>query len=75
MKLMTEEITPEFIERMTDRVIARLTDKLDELDISLDFIGAVLANTDAAALAGHQRKQGRLHVHRPIDGSDSPDKV
>ena len=45
MKLMTEEITPEFIERMTDRVIARLTDKLDELDISLDFIGAVLANT------------------------------
>ena len=49
MKLMNEEITEEFIERMTDRVIGRLEDKLDELDISLDFIGAVLANTDAAS--------------------------
>ena len=65
MKLMNEEITEEFIERMTDRVIGRLEDKLDELDISLDFIGAVLANTDAASLAGHQKKQGRMHVHRP----------
>jgi len=73
MKLMSEEITEEFIERMTDRVIGRLEDKLDELDISLDFIGAVLANTDAAALAGHQRKQGRLHVHRPIDKAE-PDR-
>ncbi len=71
MKLMTEEITEEFIERMTDRVIGRLEDKLDELDISFDFIGAVLANTDAASLAGHQRKKGRLHVQRTIDPLDA----
>ncbi len=60
MKLMTEEITEEFIERMTDRVVRRLEDKLDELDISLDFIGAIMANTDAASVAGHQKRHRRL---------------
>ena len=60
MKLMNEEITEEFIERMADRVIGRLEDKLDELDISLDFIGAIMANTDAASIAGHQKRHGRM---------------
>jgi hypothetical protein len=69
MKLMTEEITEEFIERMTDRVIASLSDKLEQLDISLDFIGAVLADADSVALAGRQKKIGRMHAH----GGKTPD--
>ena len=75
MKLMTEEITEEFLNRLTDRVIDSITDKLEELDISLDFIGAVLANTDATSLAGHQKKQGRMHVYRaPEDDQPNSNK-
>jgi len=42
MKQLNEEIAERFIEDMVDKVIKRLEAKLDELDISLDFIAAAL---------------------------------
>ena len=32
------QITEEFIERMVDKVVSEIKRKLDELDVSLDFI-------------------------------------
>ena len=59
--MSTKEITPEFIERMTDRIIARLSEKLEMLDISLDYIAAALID-DASALdiKSRQRRRGRM---------------
>jgi hypothetical protein len=56
-----KQITPEFIERMTDRIIAHLGAKLEMLDISLDYIAAALID-DASALdiKSRQRRRGRM---------------
>jgi len=59
--MRTKEITPEFIERMVDRIIATLTNKLEELDISLDYVAAALMD-DATALdiKSRQHRRGRM---------------
>tara|TARA_R110002110_G_scaffold220972_4_gene435004 strand:- start:504 stop:701 length:198 start_codon:yes stop_codon:yes gene_type:complete len=55
------KITPEFIDRMVERVIKQLGAKLDMLDISLDYIAAALID-DASALdiKSRQRRRGRM---------------
>jgi|TARA_R110000751_G_scaffold149294_1_gene254204 hypothetical protein len=59
--MSNNQITPEFLERMTDRVIAHLGAKLEMLDISLDYIAAALID-DASALdiKSRQRRRGRM---------------
>jgi hypothetical protein len=52
-------ITPEFIEAMVDRIIDSLTAKLEELDISMDYIAAALLNTDPLGLGSTQSARGR----------------
>lgn len=58
--IQTEPITPEFIEEMVDRVISKLTAKLDQLDISMDYIAAALLDTDAAGIGARQMQRGRF---------------
>jgi hypothetical protein len=55
------QITPEFIESMVDKIISKLTSKLEVLDISLDYIAAALID-DATAMdiKSRQRRRGRL---------------
>jgi hypothetical protein len=53
------QITPEFIEAMTDKIILRLTDKLEQLDISLDYIAGALLDADALGVAATQATRGR----------------
>ncbi len=53
-------ISEKFIEDMVDKVIMRLSDKLDDLDISLDYIGALLAGQATTDVAGRQKGLGRL---------------
>tara|TARA_R110002020_G_scaffold475870_1_gene713474 strand:- start:3028 stop:3246 length:219 start_codon:yes stop_codon:yes gene_type:complete len=60
MQLIKEEITEEFIEKMVDRVIARLGEKFEMLDISLDYIGAILGDHDPASVGVQQRSVSRL---------------
>ena len=56
------QITPEFIERIVDNVIDAITDKLEELDVSLDYLAAAMLDSDALAIAGSQRARGRAAV-------------
>ena len=42
------QITPEFIESMVDRIIHEITSKLEQLDISMDYVAAALLDDDAA---------------------------
>ena len=55
-----DPITPEFIEAMVDRIISSLTKKLEELDISMDYIAAALLDTDAIGLGSTQAQRGRF---------------
>ena len=72
MQLIKEEITEKFIESMVDKVIARLGEKFETLDISLDYIAAILSGHDAAALGVQQSTIGRYArpVKRSRDGDD-----
>ena len=58
--LPADPITPEFIEAMVDRIISSLTKKLEELDISMDYIAAALLDTDAIGLGSTQAQRGRM---------------
>jgi hypothetical protein len=70
MKLLKEELTEEFIESMVDKVIARLGEKFEQLDISLDFIAGALTDTDAVTVGTAQRNAGRYaRMRRPSRGS------
>ena len=56
------QITPEFIESMVDKVVDAITEKLEELDVSMDYLAAALLDTDALAIAGSQAARGRAAV-------------
>tara|TARA_Y100000310_G_C20165504_1_gene571163 strand:+ start:207 stop:425 length:219 start_codon:yes stop_codon:yes gene_type:complete len=72
MQLIKEEITEKFIESMVDKVIARLGEKFETLDISLDYIAAVLSDQSPAALGVQQAAIGRYArpTKRARDGND-----
>lgn len=53
------QITPQFIEAMVDRVIESLTDKLEQLDISIDYLAAALLDSDAFTVGATQKTRGR----------------
>ena len=53
-------ITPEFIEEMVDRVVKKLSEKLEQLDISMDYIAAALLDTDASGIGSRQLQRGRM---------------
>ena len=47
--------TEAFIERMVDKVIEEITDKLNELDLSLDYIAAALLDSGELSIAARQK--------------------
>ena len=53
------KITEAFIENMVDKVIEEIKGKLDELDISLDYIAAALLGDSAISIGTQQRSRGR----------------
>ena len=59
MQQLNEEITEDFIEKMVDKVIKRLSDKLDALDISMDFLASIMSGEAAASLGARQKSMGR----------------
>jgi hypothetical protein len=46
-------------------VIEQLSNKFDELDISLDYIAALLSGESAIGIGAGQRAAGRLHRGSP----------
>jgi len=57
--IQSDPITPAFIERMVDKVIVELSKKLDELDISIDYVAAALLDTTGHDVKTRQRAYGR----------------
>jgi hypothetical protein len=57
-------ITPEFIDNVVNRAVAAITDKLEDLDISLDFLAGALLDADAFSVGKMQRAQGRSAVRK-----------
>jgi hypothetical protein len=56
-----KQITPEFIESMVDRIIHELSDKLEQLDISMDYVAAALLDDHTAQdISNLQRNRGRM---------------
>ena len=49
------KISEAFIERMVDKVIKEITDKLNELDLSLDYIAAALLDSGELSIAARQK--------------------
>jgi hypothetical protein len=55
------QITPEFIESMVDRIVHEITDKLEQLDISMDYVAAALLDDHTAQdVRNLQRNRGRM---------------
>ena len=54
-----DRITPEFIEAMVDRIVIEITDKLEQLDVSLDYIAGALLDVDALGVSATQATRGR----------------
>jgi len=57
-------ITEEFISSMVDRVVGEISKKLDELDVSLDYIAAALLDDSAIGISAKQSQMGR-HARLP----------
>ena len=49
------KISEAFIERMVGKVIEEITGKLDELDLSLDYIAAALLDRGELSIAARQK--------------------
>ena len=58
--MSTNQITPEFIESMVDKIIKRLSDKLEVLDISMDYIAAALMDDTTVIDIGARQRRGRM---------------
>ena len=66
MDVESIHISEQFIEDMVDKVIDRLSAKLDELDISLDYIGAILSGQTTTDVGVRQTGLGRFATDRAI---------
>ena len=58
-------ISEQFIESMVDKVIKRLGAKLEQLDISLDFIGALLSDQSTMDVGVRQKSLRRMATRHP----------
>ena len=72
-------ITEKFISSMVDRVVGEINKKLDELDVSLDYIAAALLDDSAIGIASKQAQMGRFarlppKAVRPRRGAGIDDK-
>ncbi len=57
---LTEELDEDFLSGLTDRVIQSLSSKLDELDISLDYIASLIGDEGLRKIAVRQKVSPRL---------------
>jgi hypothetical protein len=64
-------ITPEFIESMVDRIVIEITNKLEQLDVSIDYIAAALLDDDALSIKSQQTNIGRTGLRSKANFTDS----
>ena len=68
MQRLNEEITEEFLERLVDQSVKRLEDTIRDLDISLDYIAALLSGRPSIEIRGRQKSAGRMAPHTDVSG-------
>jgi hypothetical protein len=69
MRLLNEEITEEFLERLVDDSVMRLEAALASLDVSMDYIAALLGDRPGVEISQRQKTMGRM---MPARASDRP---
>ena len=60
MRLLNEEITEEFLERLVDDSVVRLEAALASLDVSMDYIAALLGDRSGVEIGQRQKTRGRM---------------
>tara|TARA_R110000824_G_scaffold168222_3_gene345256 strand:- start:146 stop:382 length:237 start_codon:yes stop_codon:yes gene_type:complete len=60
MRALNEEITEKFLERLVDDSVMRLEVALQTLDISMDYIAALLSNRSGVEIGQRQKSMGRM---------------
>jgi len=65
--MRADQITPEFIEAMVDRIVIEITDKLEQLDISMDYIAAALMDDATVIDVSARQKRGRMGESNEAD--------
>ena len=60
MKLLEEEINEEFLERLVGDSVMRLETALDKLDVSMDYIAALLSDRSGVEIGQRQKTMGRM---------------
>jgi hypothetical protein len=67
MRLLNEEITEEFLERLVDDSVVRLEAALASLDVSMDYIAALLGDRSGVEIGQRQKTMGRMIPARQAD--------
>ena len=60
MRALNEEITEEFLEELVNRSVKRIESALETIDVSVDYVAALLAGDDPLAMSIRQKTMGRL---------------
>jgi len=60
MQLLKEEITEEFMERLVDASMAKLIGALRDIDISVDYIAALISDRSGIEIGARQKTMGRM---------------
>ena len=58
--IISEELDREFIKDLVDKSVLRLETALSEIDVSLDYIAALLGDEDVIGAQVAQKAYGRL---------------
>ena len=58
-----EEVTAKLDSKL-EKALERLVDKFDQLDLSIDFLAAVMADTDPRSIGSGQKAFGRSYVKK-----------
>ena len=64
-----EEVTAKLDSKL-EKALEKLVDKFDQLDLSIDFLAAVMADSDPRSIGSGQKAFGRSYVKRPTPKSD-----
>ena len=70
MRALNEEITEEFLESLVDRSVNRIESALEAIDVSVDYVAALLSGGNALDMNIRQKNMGR---HGRAVAASTPD--
>ena len=59
MRTLNEEITEEFIDQLINQSVKRLESALEAIDVSVDYVAALLSGDDPLDMKIRQKNMGR----------------